>query len=130
MMNVDDLFPIVETLEILGFAEVQNGIIHLTPLGKEFSDAHLQARKTIFSERLLSTIPLAHHIRQELDHAPNHRVSEDRVLDQLEHYLTEKEAERVLRQMIDWGRYAEIFAYDFKSGVLSLEDPGTSEDHM
>jgi NitT/TauT family transport system ATP-binding protein len=26
--------------------------------------------------------------------------------------------------MIDWGRYAEIFAYDFNTGILSLENPG------
>jgi len=41
----------------------------------------------------------------------------------LEDYLTEGEAERVLRTVIEWGRYAELFAYDYNSGVLSLENP-------
>src|SRR3990167_3645943 len=39
MMNVDDLFPIIETLEILGFAEISEGDIHLSPLGQAFSEA-------------------------------------------------------------------------------------------
>lgn len=34
MMNVDDLFPILETLEILGFAHIREGDVHLSQLGK------------------------------------------------------------------------------------------------
>ena len=34
----------------------------------------------------------------------------------------EEEAERVLETVINWGRHAEIFAYDYDSEVLSLEN--------
>ena len=128
MMNVDDLFPIIETLEILDFAEIQEGGIHLTDLGREFADADLQARKHLFAQRLLDKVPLARYIRRVLDEKPDNRVSEERFLTKLEDYLSEEESSRVLRTMIDWGRYAEIFAYDFKTGFLSLENPGTTED--
>lgn len=124
MMHVDDLFPILETLEVLGFAQVSEGDIHLTSLGKQFSEADLQERKHIFAMQLVATIPLASHIRRVLDEKVRHRVSEERFLTKLEDFLSEKEAERVLRTMIDWGRYAELFAYDFNSGMLSLENPG------
>jgi NitT/TauT family transport system ATP-binding protein len=123
MMNVDDLFPILETLEILGFAQVSEGDIHLTELGKQFSEADLQKRKQLFAERLLEKVPLAKYIRKVLDEKVGHRVSEERFLSKLEDFLSEKAAERVLKTMIDWGRYAEIFAYDFNTGILSLEDP-------
>lgn len=123
MMNVDDLFPILETLEILGFAQVSEGDIHLTELGKQFSEADLQRRKQLFAERLLEKVPLAKYIRKVLDEKIGHRVSEERFLSKLEDFLSEKAAERVLKTMIDWGRYAEIFAYDFNTGILSLEDP-------
>lgn len=124
MMQVDDLFPILETLEVLGFAQISLGDIHLTPLGQQFLEADLQARKHIFAEQLLATIPLARHIRYVLDEKPKHRVSDERFLTKLEDYFSEKEAERVLRTMIDWGRYAELFAYDANTGMLSLENPG------
>ncbi|MFA6303080.1 MAG: nitrate/sulfonate/bicarbonate ABC transporter ATP-binding protein [Legionella sp.] len=124
MMNIDDLFPILETLEILGFAQVSAGDIQLSALGKQFSMADLQERKQLFAQRLLEKVPLARYIRRILDEKAGHRVSEERFLSKLEDYLTEKEAERVLRTMIDWGRYAEIFAYDFNTGILSLENPG------
>lgn len=123
MMNIDDLFPILETLEILGFAQVTEGVIHLTELGQQFSEADLQTRKQLFAQRLLDTVPLAHYIRKVLDEKIGHRVSEERFLTKLEDFLSDKEAERVLKTMIDWGRYAEIFAYDFKTGFLSLENP-------
>jgi NitT/TauT family transport system ATP-binding protein len=126
MMNVDDLFPILETLEILGFAQVLEGDIHLTILGQQFSDADLHARKHLFAQRLLETVPLARYIGRILDEKAGHRVSEERFLSKLEDYLSEKESERVLRTMIDWGRYAELFAYDFNTGILSLENPGNA----
>lgn len=127
MMNIDDLFPIIETLEILGFAKVSEGDIQLSELGTEFSTADLQTRKRLFARRLLEKVPLARYIRRVLDEKPNHRISEERFLTKLEDYLSEKEADRVLHTMIDWGRYAEIFAYDFNSGMLSLENPGIEE---
>lgn len=124
MMNVDDLFPVLETLEILGFAKITDGDIQLTELGKQFSEADLQQRKQLFAQRLLEKVPLARYIRRVLDDKAGHRISEERFLTKLEDFLSEKEAERVLRTMIDWGRYAEIFAYDFNAGILSLENPG------
>lgn len=124
MMNIDDLFPILETLEILGFAKVSAGDIQLSDLGKQFDEADLQERKQLFAQRLLEKVPLARYIRRVLDEKTGHRVSEERFLSKLEDYLSDKEAERVLKTMIDWGRYAEIFAYDFNTGILSLENPG------
>ncbi|HEV2302039.1 MAG TPA: AAA-associated domain-containing protein, partial [Stellaceae bacterium] len=35
---------------------------------------------------------------------------------------SEEEAERVLDTVINWGRHAEIFAYDADDAVLSLEN--------
>lgn len=128
MMNVDDLFPVLETLEILGFAKVLDGDIQLSELGKQFSEADLQERKQLFAHGLLEKVPLARYIRKILDEKVGHRVSEERFLSKLEDFLSEKEADRVLHTMIDWGRYAEIFAYDFNTGMLSLENPGISEE--
>ncbi|MCB1824476.1 MAG: AAA-associated domain-containing protein, partial [Candidatus Competibacteraceae bacterium] len=45
-------------------------------------------------------------------------------LRELEDFLTEDEAKRVLQAIVDWGRYAELFAYDYRTGVFSAENPG------
>ena len=68
-------------------------------------------------------VPLARHIRRVLDERPEHRASEDRFLGELEDHLSADAAGEVLETVIDWGRYGELFAYDYNSGVLSLENP-------
>ncbi|HEY0522599.1 MAG TPA: AAA-associated domain-containing protein, partial [Stellaceae bacterium] len=85
--------------------------------------ADILERKRIFAEQLMKTVPLATHIRKVLDERPSHRAPASRFLRELEDYLSEEEAERVIETVIDWGRNAELFAYDYDSEVLSLENP-------
>ena len=47
---------------------------------------------------------------------------------ELEDFFSEDEAERVLQVAIEWGRYAEHFAYEEASGILSLENPGRLDE--
>lgn len=122
-LEIDGLFPLTESLEIMHFATVSKGDITLTPEGRTFANGNMQERKRLFAAQLEKWVPLAKHIRETLDNHPNHRESEDYFLRELEEYMTEDEASRVLTVMIDWGRYAEIFAYDYDSGMLSLENP-------
>jgi NitT/TauT family transport system ATP-binding protein len=114
---------LIEALQLLSFARVEGGDIWTTPIGRAFAEADLQERKRIFSEQLLRTVPLAAHIRKVLDERPWHSAPEGRFLAELEDYLSEEEAREVFDTVINWGRYAELFAYDYDRGVLSLENP-------
>lgn len=122
-LDIDELFPITELLEILHFAKVSKGDITITELGKAFVEADILERKKIFSEQLKKYVPLARYIYNQLNRHPRHRALEENFLSLLEDYLAEKEADRVLQTVIEWGRYAELFAYDYNSGLLSLENP-------
>jgi NitT/TauT family transport system ATP-binding protein len=122
-LDVNNVFPLTEVLDMLRFAKITEGELIFTEAGKRFAAATIQERKQIFAQHLLEYIPLAQHIRQVLDQSPNHRTSQDTFLDELENYFSEEESERILRTIIDWGRYAEILAYDYDSGELSLENP-------
>lgn len=123
MLNVDDLFPLMELLEILRFAKVSKGDISITEAGKAFVEADILERKKIFSRHLRRYVPLARYIHDQLTRHARHRALEEHFLSLLEDFLTEKEAERVLQTVIEWGRYAELFAYDYNAGVLSMENP-------
>ncbi|HYM04534.1 MAG TPA: nitrate/sulfonate/bicarbonate ABC transporter ATP-binding protein [Stellaceae bacterium] len=123
--HIDDdaLFVLIEALQLLGFAQVGGGDIWATPIGRGFAEAEMQERKRIFAEQLRRNIPLAAHIRKVLDERPGHSAPEGRFLAELEDHLSEEEAAEVLETIINWGRYAELFAYDYDRGVLSLENP-------
>ncbi len=122
-LDIDELFPLTELLEILQFAKVSKGDITITEAGKAFVEADILERKKIFLEHLKKYVPLARYIYDQLTRHPRHRALEENFLSLLEDYLTEKEASRVLETVIEWGRYAELFAYDYNAGVLSLENP-------
>lgn len=122
-LDVDELFPLTETLDILHLATVQEGTLMLTPAGKAFANADILERKNMFASHLLRYVPLAKHIRRILEERPGQCALKTRFLNELEDHLSEEEAERVLRIAIDWGRYAELFAYDSSEELLSLENP-------
>src|SRR5712692_2987121 len=119
---MDELFPLIETLQLLGFANVSAGDIELTALGRTYAEADMLSRKQLFAEAVPKHVPLAAHIRRVLDERPGHRAPAARFLRELEDHLSESEAQRVLDTVINWGRHAEIFSYDSDTEVLSLEN--------
>ena len=121
-LMMDELFPLIETLQLLGFAHVSGGDIELTALGRAYAEADMLSRKQLFAEAVLKHIPLAAHIRRVLDERPGHTAPAARFLRELEDHLSESEAQRVLDTVINWGRHAEIFSYDSDTEVLSLEN--------
>ena len=67
-------------------------------------------------------MPLAAHIRHSLEKEPTGALPEEPFLDLLDESLEAAKAERVLRIAIEWGRYGEVFEYDFHTGLLKLPD--------
>ena len=122
-MEIDDLFPLGETLQLLKFAEFADADIKLTPLGRRFADMDVDQRKKVMGEQLLANIPLAAHIKRVLDERPSHRAPATRFREELEDFLSEEYAERTLRAIITLGRYGELFAYDEDAQTFSYEDP-------
>ena len=123
MMEIDDLFPVVEALQLLRFAELEGGDLALTVDGMAFANAELDDRKRIFSKHLLGFVPLAAHVRRVLDERASHVAPRSRFLDELEDHMTPEAAEQTLRTIVSWGRYGEVFAYDDQHMSFSLENP-------
>ncbi|HTJ15247.1 MAG TPA: nitrate/sulfonate/bicarbonate ABC transporter ATP-binding protein [Steroidobacteraceae bacterium] len=122
-MEIDDLFPVAETLQMMRLAEVEGGDIRLLEPGMAFANASLDERKRIFARQLLCFVPLAAHIRRILDERASHAAPKSRFSDELEDYMTPEAAEQTLRAVLSWARYAEIFAYDDDRAAFSLENP-------
>ena len=122
-MEIDDLFPVAETLQLLRFAELAEGDIKLTPAGKRFAESDVDVRKRLFGDHLLAYVPLAQRIRRVLDERPTHVAPATRFREELEDYMSEDYADTTLRSVTTWGRYGELFAYDEGSQSFSLENP-------
>jgi NitT/TauT family transport system ATP-binding protein len=122
-MEIDELFPVAETLQMMRFAEVEGGDIKLTPEGMAFANADINVRKQIFARHLLNYVQLAAHIRRVLDERASHAARKSRFIDELEDFMGENDAEQTLRAVISLARYAEAFAYDDANEMFNLENP-------
>jgi NitT/TauT family transport system ATP-binding protein len=122
-MEGDDLFPVSDALQMMHFVEVEGGDIKLTDVGKQFVEADTDERKRIFQRQLLSTVPLAAHIRRVLQERAHHGAPKSRFFDELEDHMSTEDAEETLRSVTAWARYAEAFAYDDDTQTFSLENP-------
>ncbi|WP_305805805.1 nitrate/sulfonate/bicarbonate ABC transporter ATP-binding protein [Stenotrophomonas sp. YIM B06876] len=123
-LEINQLFPIAEALQLLRFAEIEGGDIRLTTAGTHFAVGDIDARKRLFAQHLSSYVPLVAHIRCVLDERPTHRAPARRFRDELEDYMSAEHAADTLKAVTSWARYAEYFAYDDHADLFTLENPG------
>ncbi len=121
--EVDDLFPMAETLQLMRFADLSGGDLLLTPAARRYAQADTDERKAIFAQALVQHVPLAQHIRRVLDERPSHTAPARRFRDELEDHMSPDYADETLRSVTHWCRYAELFAYDEDADEFSLDNP-------
>lgn len=121
----DTLLSLTEAAELLGFALVAEGDITLTPLGETFAEASIRGRKEIFATRV-RRLPIFRWLTAMLRATEKQQLEWEVVKMALSLEFPPDEAERQLDIIIDWGRYAEILAYDDDGELLYLE-PGQGE---
>ncbi|HVW73302.1 MAG TPA: nitrate/sulfonate/bicarbonate ABC transporter ATP-binding protein [Rhizomicrobium sp.] len=122
-LEVDELFPVAEAMQLLRLADVEGGDIKLTHMGKRFADGELNERKEIFSRAIMNNVPLAAHIKKVLDERASHSAPKTRFLDELEDHMAEDAAEETLKTVVSWARFGELFSYDDDAALFSLENP-------
>lgn len=119
-IDSDHLLTLTEAAELLGFATVAQGDMTLTALGETFAEASILARKEIFATRI-RRLPIFRWLLSMLRKAEKHQLKWEVVQTALELEFPEEEAYRQLDTAVDWGRYAEILAYEDASEVIYLE---------
>jgi NitT/TauT family transport system ATP-binding protein len=116
----EELLDVSRALTLLGFAHLERGDIMLNPLGEEYVRANNPARQALFGRQALENVPLVAYIRQGLEQDPSGDLKEDLFLRLLRFTLDEADASSALRVAIEWGRYGDLFEYDFNTGVIHM----------
>jgi NitT/TauT family transport system ATP-binding protein len=122
LMEVDDLFPIVDEAVMLGFADSTQGDVRITPAGKEFAEADIATRKKLFREALVCHVTLIQQIQKALQQKSDRSVPLAFFRDVLDEHLSQEDVQRQIDTVLNWGRYAEIFTYDSETDRLLLNE--------
>ncbi|MCF2527502.1 ABC transporter ATP-binding protein [Yinghuangia soli] len=114
-----DLLPLVAALDLLGFAVVDGDDLCLTLAGQDFATADVQLSKEAFSAAALG-VPLVRLIVTSLRHS-DAPLRAGFFRDLLAHHWTRERAAGQLDTATDWGRYAELYAYDADREEYTLD---------
>jgi NitT/TauT family transport system ATP-binding protein len=88
-------------------------------LGQAYADANILTRKELVASRILR-VPIINWIYETLQQDDNQRIAEEFFLDDLQADFGDFAKEQ-LDVAIQWGRHAELFAFDDKTDELYLE---------
>ncbi len=121
-LEVDDMLPLVDALVLLGLATLSGDTLALTPDGRAFAGANIQESKRIFATQSLERAPLVRTIDRALRGSKDGNLPSGFFTDLLHRNFGEDEAQQQMDTAINWGRYAELYAFDGTRGQLSLEE--------
>jgi NitT/TauT family transport system ATP-binding protein len=124
--EIDDLLPIVDAAQLLGFLKVEEGDAAITPSGAEFANSEILRQKELFRDAALANVLLLRQIRRALESKTDHTVPEEFFLDLLDEQFSEDESQRQMETTVAWGRYAELF--DFDAGRRRFVLPDAQEE--
>jgi NitT/TauT family transport system ATP-binding protein len=127
-LEVDDLLPLIQAIDLLGLGDIDSGDVYLTEAGIKFATVDVLEEKEVFRELAQNNVALIQQILREMKSAANHRAAWDDILEQVSQLFPGDEAERQLETAIGWGRYAELFAYDDELGEFYFESSEADED--
>jgi NitT/TauT family transport system ATP-binding protein len=106
--------------EVLGLISTPAGDVVLEPLGKQFIESDVNARKLFIREQLKKHSLFAYFIR--LLHGQEDRsLTKEVVLEHLAMLLPNEKPERQFQVMVNWGRFAEPFGYNKDEDRFYLE---------
>lgn len=122
LLDVDDLYPVLEACQILGFIDVKEGDIVLLESGKNFAKSDPVKQKEIFSKALVENVFLAREIYAILKMKKEKRMKIDFFIDIIKEHFSQSEVRRQINIILMWGRFSEVFEYDEKSEEVYIPE--------
>ena len=110
--EIDDLLPIVDAAQLLGFLKIEEGDAVITERGAEYANSEILRQKEVFRDAAIENVLLLRQIRRALESKSDHTVPEEFFLDMLDEQFSDEESQRQIETAVNWGRYAELFNFD------------------
>jgi NitT/TauT family transport system ATP-binding protein len=116
-MELTQLLLVVKAAELLGWVTTPGQRIEMTAAGREFLAADVNRRKHLLNDSLRD-IFVFNMVILMLQQSGTGEVDEEVVLSQLAMQFPHERPHRILRTVVAWARYAELFKYSSTRKVL------------
>lgn len=122
LLNQDSIqvLLIAKAAELLDLATTPRNEIVLSPFGEVFVASDIQERKRMIHNQLRQ-LGLFQMIKQRLKLSQHRSLPFDLAAELIQSVLPNDNAENVLRTLIQWGRFGEIFNYNDNERILYLD---------
>ena len=119
-LTYKNVLPLIESLFLLKFIDIDGNKISLTSAGNILLDADIEAKKNIIKEHLVKYVSFIRDIYHVLQATSDQFITKKELLAMLSNNFNANEANKILGYTISWVRYAELFIYDAENSVMTL----------
>jgi NitT/TauT family transport system ATP-binding protein len=122
-IELSQLLLVIKAAELLGWATTPGGRVEMTAEGRRFIAADINTRKHLLNV-ILRGLFIFEFIANALKASADHEINEAVVLRRLSLSFPHERPQIVLRTVVAWARYAELFKYSGTRRVFhSLREP-------
>jgi NitT/TauT family transport system ATP-binding protein len=114
-LEIDEILPALEFAELLGLVGVKDGRATLTEQGKKLLAATIRDRKAMLRDHLKHTTLFKALVRA-LESSPDRMLTEEEMVRLID--FTTAPADEFVQNIVNWGRFTELFRYDSDRRVL------------
>ncbi|MBO3757849.1 MAG: AAA-associated domain-containing protein [Thermoproteota archaeon] len=117
--DIDELFPVIDTAEALGFIEVKDGKLKLTEVGNKFLDCKYDERSKIVRQQLLNN----KQYKSILDEIKKRgEVTKEELKEIIRTIETsdEETLTSITEKFIYYGVYSDLLEYNSRSNIIRL----------
>ena len=105
----------------LGFLDVENGDVKLTPLGKEFLKSDVNKKKEVLKKQLVMVEPFVSLIKL-FKNKENMEMNREDLYDFIKENFPSDNDESTFRMITNWGRYSRLIDYDVDTDEMFLKE--------
>ena len=108
---------VIKAAELIALVETPGQTVRLTKVGVAFQKADLKQRKQMMHDLLLD-LKIFRHLNDRIEQSDQKELTEEEVsADLIQHFPNER-PKILLKTLVGWARFAELFSFDPRRGIL------------
>ena len=104
--------------ELLGFLVTPQDHLVVTDIGRQLVALPRKRRRQLFRRQFIQ-LPLVKRLLDMVERSPEHRLGKDILLEELAIECPLEDPKRLLRILINWGRFADLWVYQPATATLA-----------